>query len=100
AFDWAPLSLQSKEGLALLNGTQFMSAHAVHALSKAHKLSYLADLISAVSMEGFNCNLSPFNPLVHQVRPHRGQIETAQNILKFINDSELANGDGKAVQDP
>lgn len=99
-FGWAPLSLQSKEGLALLNGTQFMSAHAVYALSKAHKLSYLADLISAVSMEGFDCNLSPFNPLVHQVRPHRGQIETAQNILKFIKDSELANGEGKAVQDP
>ncbi len=97
---WKPLKLQSKEGLALLNGTQFMSAHAVYALIKAHKLSYLADVISAVSMEGFDCNLSPFNPLVHHVRPHRGQIKTAENILSFLRDSPLANGEGKAVQDP
>src|SRR5699024_7485735 len=64
AHDWEPLSLRSKEGLALLNGTQFMSAHAVLALIKSEKLSYLADIISAVSLDAYDCNMAPFDPLV------------------------------------
>ncbi len=99
-FGWEPLELQSKEGLALLNGTQFMSAHAVFALLKSYKLSYLADMISAVSIDAFNCNLSPFDPLVHEVRPHRGQVKTAERIRSFLQDSEIANGTKNSVQDP
>ncbi|WP_298350456.1 histidine ammonia-lyase [uncultured Dokdonia sp.] len=94
------INLQSKEGLALLNGTQFMSAYGVIALIKAHKLSYLADVIGAISIDAFNCNLSPFNPLVHYVRPHRGQIKTAARILSFLDDSEIAATEKENVQDP
>ena len=98
--EWSPLKLQSKEGLALLNGTQFMSAHAVFGLLQAFKLSYLADKISAVSMDGFDCNLSPFDELVHLVRPHRGQVKTAERIRYFLKGSEIARKEKKNVQDP
>ncbi|MDT0294335.1 histidine ammonia-lyase [Mesonia ostreae] len=97
---WKALELKSKEGLALLNGTQFMSAHAVFSLIETYKLSYLADAISAVSVEGFDCNLSPFDPLVHEVRPHRGQVKTAERILSFLEGSEIAHKTKESVQDP
>jgi len=98
--NWKRVKLQSKEGLALLNGTQFMSAHAVHGLIKAYKLSYCADFVSAVSMDAFDCNLSPFDELVHLVRPHRGQIKTAERIRLFLEGSELAQQEKENVQDP
>ncbi|MBZ9630425.1 histidine ammonia-lyase [Salegentibacter sp. LM13S] len=94
------LKLQSKEGLALLNGTQFMSAHAVYALLKSYKLSYLADLIGSVSIDAFDCNLSPFDELVHLARPHRGQIKTAERIRRFLEDSQIAKSEKENVQDP
>lgn len=97
---WSPISLQAKEGLALLNGTQFMSAYGMYCLIKSHKLSYMADVIGALSIDAFNCNLSPFDPLVHEVRPHRGQIKTAQNILNFLDGSEISAGEKQSVQDP
>ncbi len=97
---WQPLKLQSKEGLALLNGTQFMSAHAVFALLKSYKLSYLADLIGSISVDAFDCNLSPFDELVHLVRPHRGQIKTAERFRNFLKDSEIAQSEKANVQDP
>jgi len=99
-FNWSPLKLRSKEGLALLNGTQFMSAHAVFSLIEAYKLSYLADAIGSVSVEGFDCNLSPFDSLVHYVRPHRGQVKTAERILEFLEGSEIAQKVKESVQDP
>src|SRR5699024_3678758 len=89
-----------KEGLALLNGTQFMSAHAVYALMETFKLSYLADAVSAVSMDAYDCNMSPFDPLVHQVRPHKGQQKTAENIRDFLEGSSLMQQEKKHVQDP
>jgi len=92
--------LQSKEGLALLNGTQFMSAHGVYALIKSYKLSYLADLIGSVSIDAFDCNLSPFDELVHLARPHRGQVKTAERIRKFLEDSQIAKSEKDNVQDP
>lgn len=95
-----PIQLKSKEGLALLNGTQFMAAYGVHALMKCHKLSYLADVIGALSMEAFNCNRSPFDALVHFVRPHRGQIKTAERVLRILEGSEIATSGKKDVQDP
>ena len=98
--DWEPVKLQSKEGLALLNGTQFMSAHGVYALLKSYKLSYLADMIGAVSVDAFDCNLSPFDELVHLVRPHRGQIKTAERIRNFLEGSTIARSEKDNVQDP
>jgi len=99
-YDWKPISLQAKEGLALLNGTQFMSAYGIFILIKAYKLSYLADLIGSVSIDAFDCNLSPFDPLVHEVRPHRGQIKTAENIRNFLSGSEISMNEKQNVQDP
>lgn len=99
-YNWDPIKLQSKEGLALLNGTQFMSAHGVYALLESYKLSYLADVISAVSIEGFNCNMSPFDELVHMVRPHRGQVKTAERIREILDGSEISEKEKNAVQDP
>ena len=98
--NWEPVKLQSKEGLALLNGTQFMSAHGVYALLKAYKLSYMADLIGAISVDAFDCNLSPFDELVHLVRPHRGQVKTAERIRKFLEGSQIAESEKDNVQDP
>lgn len=99
-FKWEPLVLQSKEGLALLNGTQFMSAHGIYALLESYKLCYLADLISAVSVDAFNCNMSPFDELVQMVRPHRGQIKTAERLRGFLEGSEIAIEEKDIVQDP
>jgi len=98
--NWQSVKLQAKEGLALLNGTQFMSAYGVYCLLKSHKLSYLSDLISAVSIDAFNCNMSPYDPLVHLVRPHRGQVKTAERILELLEGSEIGQSEGKSVQDP
>lgn len=99
-FGWEAISLQAKEGLALLNGTQFMSAYGIHLLIKAFKLSYLADVIGSISIDAFDCNLSPFDPLVHDVRPHGGQIKTAENIRKFLEGSEISLNEKQNVQDP
>jgi|SRR5690625_684651 len=97
---WKALTLRSKEGLALLNGTQFMSAHAVYALNKAYKLNYLSDFIAAVSADAFDCNLAPFDSLIHEIRPHRGQVRTAENMLNFLEGSAIANRPKTDVQDP
>lgn len=96
----SPIKLRSKEGLALLNGTQFMTAYGVHALMHCHKLSYLADVISGVSLDAFDCNISPFDALVHFVRPHRGQIKTAERLLRILGESAIAASEKKNVQDP
>ncbi len=99
-FGWKPLELASKEGLALLNGTQFMLAHSVWSLYYAKRLSTLADTISAVSLEGFDGRKEPFTDGVHQVRPHKGQIDTAANIRKLLIGSEIILREKKHVQDP
>ena len=97
---WEAISLKSKEGLALLNGTQFMSAYGVWSLMKSHQLSYLADLIATVSLEGFDGRPEAFDPLVHYIRPHRGQLKTAENIREFLAGSELIQNEKEHVQDP
>lgn len=99
-FGWEPITLQSKEGLALLNGTQFMSAHAVHILLKAKKLSKFADITGAISLEAYNGRLDPFMEQLHTIRPHKGQIETARNFRNLLNGSRLILQEGKKVQDP
>jgi histidine ammonia-lyase len=99
-FGWKPIKLQSKEGLALLNGTQFMSAYGVHVLLKSVKLSYLADLIGTISLEGFDGRKEPFNELIHSVRPHKGQVVTARRVLEFLDGSAIVEQEKQHVQDP
>jgi histidine ammonia-lyase len=99
-FGWSPLVLQSKEGLALLNGTQFMSAYGVYVLIKSCKYSYLADLIGTISLEGFDGRKEPFNELIHYIRPHKGQIITAQRVNEFLEGSEIIAQEKQHVQDP
>lgn len=99
-FGWKPIELKSKEGLALLNGTQFMSAHGVYAMVKAFKLAKLADIIGAVSLEAFDGRIDPFHENIQNVRPHQGQIETARNFRKILEGSELIKRPKKHVQDP
>lgn len=99
-FGWEPIKLQSKEGLALLNGTQFMSAYAVWLLIKSKKLSWLADIIGAISLEAFDGRIEPFNLSVHFARPHVGQILTATHINNLLMGSEIISRPKKHVQDP
>ncbi len=99
-FGWKPIELQSKEGLALLNGTQFMSAHGVYVMLKAFKLAKLADIIGALSLDAFDGILEPFSAALHNIRPHSGQIDTALNIRSLLRDSELIDRPKKHVQDP
>jgi histidine ammonia-lyase len=99
-FGWEPIVLQSKEGLALLNGTQFMSAYGVYCLIKAEKISYFADVIGALSLEGFDGRIEPFTDLIHLVRPHKGQVQTAERMRVFLEDSEIIAQPKAHVQDP
>jgi histidine ammonia-lyase len=99
-FGWEPIVLQSKEGLALLNGTQFMSSYGCYILLKATKYSYLADVISAISLEGFDGRIEPFNELIHYVRPHKGQISTAKRITELLEGSQIIAQPKQHVQDP
>ena len=97
---WEPIRLQSKEGLALLNGTQFMSAHAVWSLIKAQKISDWADKIGTMSLEAYDGRIEPFFPQVHEVRPHKGQIETAARIRELLEGSEIIKQKKVHIQDP
>jgi histidine ammonia-lyase len=99
-FSWKPIQLKSKEGLALLNGTQFMGAYGIHLLLKSYKLSYLADLIGSISLDAYDGRIEPFDELVHLVRPHNGQLKTAERIREFLKDSQLISQQKKHVQDP
>ena len=99
-FGWEPISLQSKEGLALLNGTQFMSAYGVWSLLKSIRLSSQADKIAAVSLDAFDGRIEPFCDEVHIVRSHRGQIETARTMRSLLEGSQILNQKKAYVQDP
>ena len=97
---WKPLTLKSKEGLALLNGTQFMAAHAVWSLIQAERLSNWADRIGAMSLEAFDGRIEPFLPQTHRVRPHKGQQVTAARFRELLEGSELISRPKTHVQDP
>jgi histidine ammonia-lyase len=99
-FGWEPVRLKSKEGLALLNGTQFMSANGVYAILKAFRLSKRADLIAAISLEAFDGRIDPFMDCIQQMRPHQGQIETGAFFRRILEGSELITRPKKHVQDP
>lgn len=99
-FGWEPLKLKSKEGLALLNGTQFMSAYGVYSLLKVFRLSELADIIGAISLDAFDGRIEPFMDRLHQIRNHKGQIQTARRFRNLLEDSEIIGREKEHVQDP
>lgn len=96
----ARIPLAAKEGLALLNGTQFMSSYAVWSLLAAERLSKWADAISALSADAFLAKDEPFRHPLHRVRPHKGQIETARRMLALLQGSPLQSLPKEQVQDP
>ena len=99
-FGWRPLELQYKEGLALLNGTQFMSAYGVQAVIDARRLSDWADRIGALSLDAFDGRIEPFYDEVHVIRAHPGQLATARAVRSLLEGSELIHRPKKHVQDP
>lgn len=100
ALGWKPIKLQSKEGLALLNGTQFMSAYGVYSLVIAHRLSNAADFMAALSIDAFDGRIEPFDPIIHKLRPHKGQIQTAENVRNWLSGSQIIQQHKTHVQDP
>lgn len=99
-FGWRPIRLKSKEGLALLNGTQFMSANGIKALIDGWHMVNTFDALGAMSLEAYDGRIEPFLACIQEVRPHRGQIETAQRFRKMLADSEIISHEKKHVQDP
>ena len=95
-----PVTLAAKEGLALLNGTQFMSAYISCALIQSKRLQLWADIIAAMSADAFMAKDEPFQPQIHRVRPHKGQIATAERILTLLAGSEIQKVAKEQVQDP
>lgn len=99
-FGWEPITLQSKEGLALLNGTQFMAAYGCWCIMNAKRLSAAADVTAAISIDAYDGRIEPFHPAVHTIRPHKGQIETARRIRQLLAGSEIISRKKTHVQDP
>jgi histidine ammonia-lyase len=98
--NWEPIHLQSKEGLALINGTQFMNAYGLYCLKKAEQLLAMADLIAALSIDAFDCVTEPYHPAIHKIRGHDGQIETAATLQSYLHNSESASQTKTQVHDP
>ena len=96
----APIRLQSKEGLALLNGTQFMGAYGVYTLLLAQRLNRAADVVAALSLDAYDGRIDPFKDHLHTIRPHAGQLQTARAIRGTLAGSEILNQEKKHVQDP
>jgi len=98
--NWEPVSLQSKEGLALINGTQFMSAYGMYNLIKSEKLLNWANVIAAISFDAFDCNGDCFYEKLHAIRPHAGQVSVAASLRKILEESEISEKKKAEVQDP
>lgn len=98
--NWEPIHFKAKEGLALLNGTQFMSAYGTWCLLESYRLSQQADLIAAVSLDAFDGRIEPFDERIHLIRPHQGQIETAAVIREYLKGSQIIIQPKIHVQDP
>ncbi len=99
-FGWEPVRLQAKEGLALLNGTQFMTAHGVYSLLKTFRIIDQADIIGALSLEAFDGLLEPFMENIQRIRPHKGQAQTAAHFRKMLAGSEMQQKQKEHIQDP
>lgn len=99
-FGWKPVKLEAKEGLALLNGTQFMAAHGVYSLLKTFRITDQADMIGALSLDAFDGLIEPFMENIQRIRPHKGQEQTASNFRKILEGSEMQAKPKKHIQDP
>ena len=99
-FGLEPITLQSKEGLALLNGTQFMSSFALWSILKSKALLNAANHIAALSLEAYDCRIEPFSDNIQQIRRQKGQIEIAQTFRNLLAGSELIKRTKVNVQDP
>ncbi|MCF0213037.1 MAG: aromatic amino acid lyase, partial [Muribaculaceae bacterium] len=97
---WKPIQLKSKEGLALLNGTQFMSANGIKALIDGWHMVNCFDMIGAISLEAFDGRIEPFFDCIQSVRPHRGQKVTAERFRKILEGSQIIAREKAHVQDP
>ena len=99
-FGLEPIKLQSKEGLALLNGTQFMSSYALWSTLKATHLLKAANKIAALSLDAFDGRIEPFADKIQQIRNQKGQIEVARIFRDLLADSEIVKQPKVNVQDP
>jgi histidine ammonia-lyase len=99
-FGWSPLELGPKEGLALLNGTQFMNAYAALLTLKANRLAHQSDVIAALSLDAYDGRIEPFHASVHAVRPHPGQAAVAGHMRELLQGSKLIARKKAHVQDP
>lgn len=99
-FGWKPIELQSKEGLALLNGTQFMSAYGLYCIMNSYQLASMADFVAAISLDAFDGRQEPFDKLIHKIRPHKGQIDVAENMRNILKGSQMIKRRKEHVQDP
>ncbi len=97
---WQPLHLQSKEGLALINGTQFMSAYGMDNLLQSERLLHWGDMLAAISFDAFDCVPSPLNEKIHSIRSHKGQVETAKRVSQLLEGSQIIIQKKAQVQDP
>lgn len=97
-----PIELQAKDGLSLINGTQLMGAYGAYVLERSRALQKTADLIAAMSLEALQGSIKPFDERIHQIRPHKGQQEVAENVRHLLVDSEIleSHRDCGKVQDP
>ena len=99
-FGWQPIHLQSKEGLALINGTQFMSAYGMYILLQCDRLLKWANIIAAISFDAFDCTLEPLHEKIHSIRNHKGQVDMAADLRKLLAGSQIAAQKKEQVQDP
>jgi histidine ammonia-lyase len=99
-YGWPPVELKSKEGLALLNGTQFMGAYGVFLIEMAERLSIAADITSAISLEAYDGRPDPFFESIHAIRPHKGQVNTARAFRKMLKGSQIISRPKSHIQDP
>lgn len=97
---WAPIKFRAKEGLALLNGTQLMSAYGLYASIHASRLLNWANKIGALSIDAFDGRIEPFKAKVHEIRPHKGQLNVANEISTLLESSDIIKQPKKHVQDP
>lgn len=97
---WNRIHFKAKEGLALLNGTQFMSAYGTWCLLHGHRILKLANIISSLSLDAFDGRIEPFDELVHKIRPHAGQVKVARAVRELLRGSSILAQPKKHVQDP
>lgn len=98
--NWSPIRLKSKEGLALLNGTQFMSAYGVHCILQAQSIMNWSNTTAAISLEGFDGRIEPFKECLHTIRPHAGQLAVSKFMREALEGSEIIKQPKAHVQDP